>query len=118
MEQMKIESNPQESQQSNTDLSHYSLQFRHQTNAQQYLQEVPKDELVDWVDNPITKALQSLLKAEQEAYLEMFLSGSTISYESVDYTAQRTARDRGYIEGLQKSLLLIDDLLLEKESEE
>jgi len=60
-----------------------------------------KDDLVEWFMHPITKKVrykieQTLLQAKGNLG-----AGWTLNLTSVEETAMRTARDVGYIEGLE-----------------
>ena len=60
-----------------------------------------KDDLVEWFLHPATKKVRHKIEQEVRRATERMGHGYTLDLDSVDKTAMLTARENGYIEGLE-----------------
>ena len=65
------------------------------------LEVLTKDDLVEWFLHPATKKVRFKVKQEIQSAKERLGDGWTLELESVEGTALRTAKEVGYVEGLE-----------------
>lgn len=69
--------------------------------ARSPLEGLSKDDLVEWFMHPITKKVRYKIEKNLLQVKGRMGEGWTLNVNSIEETAMRTARDVGYIEGLE-----------------
>ena len=79
---------------------------------------ISKNDVLDWLDNPVTKAYFKGIKAKIRLIQEWLGSGVIIDSSNPYYTASKAAHFIGQIEGLNDALEVKTDEVIEEEEEE
>jgi hypothetical protein len=61
---------------------------------------IPKEHLEDWLRDPITKKVMSILRETRSDFQDSLITGQTLSMQSCEATALQTSLLLGKISGL------------------